>query len=464
MQREPRPFGRPTQSPFPFLLLSFIVFVVLAAAGVYFVTAQAVEIQIGDARVTVRTHQQTVGDVLREAGVTLAPEDQVRPAPAQPIGGIAQIIVSRARSVLIRADGQERRIATRQSDSAAILAEAGVRIGPGDQVETIGDLISVARARTVTVVDGTGGSVAMIMTTATTVADALSAAQVVLYAADTVKPPLDAPLTDRVEITRANPITILADGRTIQTRTQMREVGSALAEAGAALAGLDTSDPAPDSPIRAGLTIRVRRLTETEETESQTIPFTRTLTPDPSLELDTIQVTQPGRDGRLDIFVRVRREDGIVVSRSAPLRWVTQPAQDEQARIGTHIVVRSIDTPDGQFDYWRTLRLKATAYRPSSFGKSPDDPTFGVTSTGQRLARGIIAADPALIPLGTEVYIPGYGRAVMGDVLPGLNGAALQLGFSEAEYQPFDGPVTVYVLAPAPADGSAPPLPAALTR
>ena len=63
--------------------------------------------------------------------------------------------------------------------------------------------------------------------------------------------------------------------------------------------------------------------------------------------------------------------------------------------------------------------MRATAYT-SSFkdtGENPGHPEFGITYTGIKAKKGIIAVDPNVIPLGTRVYvecsgnIPDYGFA-----------------------------------------------------
>jgi 3D (Asp-Asp-Asp) domain-containing protein len=41
----------------------------------------------------------------------------------------------------------------------------------------------------------------------------------------------------------------------------------------------------------------------------------------------------------------------------------------------------------------------------------------------------VIAVDPTVIPLGTELTVPGYGRGVAADVGPGVRGAAIDLWF-----------------------------------
>ena len=53
--------------------------------------------------------------------------------------------------------------------------------------------------------------------------------------------------------------------------------------------------------------------------------------------------------------------------------------------------------------------MVATAYLPT------DGEGRGITYTGTRARYGEIAVDPRVIPLGTKVFIPGYGIAVAED-------------------------------------------------
>lgn len=66
------------------------------------------------------------------------------------------------------------------------------------------------------------------------------------------------------------------------------------------------------------------------------------------------------------------------------------------------------------------IQVKATAYTKSCPGCS------GVTKTGidlnQHPDKKVIAVDPDIIPLGSKVYVPGYGYAVAGDTGGAING------------------------------------------
>ena len=53
----------------------------------------------------------------------------------------------------------------------------------------------------------------------------------------------------------------------------------------------------------------------------------------------------------------------------------------------------------------------------------------GTTATGIPTGWGVVAVDPAVIPLGTRMSIPGYGEGVAADTGPGVRGAAIDLWF-----------------------------------
>jgi uncharacterized protein YabE (DUF348 family) len=72
----------------------------------YWRSQQTVTLLLDDRIVPIRTHQRTVAGVLREAGVSLRPEDEVFPAPDQEIRPPALIRVRRAQPVWIRVEGR----------------------------------------------------------------------------------------------------------------------------------------------------------------------------------------------------------------------------------------------------------------------------------------------------------------------------------------------------------------------
>ena len=71
----------------------------------------------------------------------------------------------------------------------------------------------------------------------------------------------------------------------------------------------------------------------------------------------------------------------------------------------------------------------------SASGYSAFDPGNGNrTATGTIVRRGVIAVDPSVIPLGTRIFIPGYGEAVAEDIGSGIHGNRIDVAFdSHAE-------------------------------
>jgi 3D (Asp-Asp-Asp) domain-containing protein len=68
--------------------------------------------------------------------------------------------------------------------------------------------------------------------------------------------------------------------------------------------------------------------------------------------------------------------------------------------------------------------MMATAYTPWCTGCS------GRTALGYQAGYGIVAVDPRVIPLGSRLYIPGYGEAIAGDTGGSIKGSRIDLGFN----------------------------------
>lgn len=77
------------------------------------------------------------------------------------------------------------------------------------------------------------------------------------------------------------------------------------------------------------------------------------------------------------------------------------------------------DVPKGS----RVLYMSATAYSPQDPGLSSR------TATGTKLRYGVIAVDPTVIPLGTRVFIPGYGEATAEDTGGSIHGDHIDVAF-----------------------------------
>lgn len=85
------------------------------------------------------------------------------------------------------------------------------------------------------------------------------------------------------------------------------------------------------------------------------------------------------------------------------------------------MTVNTVNTHHGDMIYASCLSMEASAYLPT------DGNGAGITATGAIARRGIVAVDPNVIPLGTRVYIPGYGTAVAADTGGAIRGNKIDL-------------------------------------
>lgn len=78
----------------------------------------------------------------------------------------------------------------------------------------------------------------------------------------------------------------------------------------------------------------------------------------------------------------------------------------------------------------KTITVEAMAYNGASSG--------GLTASGYRITSPndkIIAVDPDVIPLGSRVYVEGYGEAIAADTGGNIKGGIIDLNMSESEAQ-----------------------------
>ncbi|SDP49729.1 3D (Asp-Asp-Asp) domain-containing protein [Halobacillus aidingensis] len=90
------------------------------------------------------------------------------------------------------------------------------------------------------------------------------------------------------------------------------------------------------------------------------------------------------------------------------------------------------DTID--FSQYPSQEVVATGYTAGyeSTGKTPEHPGYGITYSGVNVKRDLystIAADLEMFPLGTVLFIPGYGYGVVADIGGAIKGNKLDLYF-----------------------------------
>lgn len=282
-----------------------------------------------------------------------------------------------------------------------------------------------------------------------TVSDALQQLDVPLTSGDRVTPAPDAQLSRGMTVTveRGIAATIAVDGRQIVHRAPARTVREFLADAGVTVGPMDRVTPPLDTFVDEDIVIRVVRVREEEYVVEAPVPFDTWRWAEPKWEKGYVGVLREGREGTELRTIRATYEDDRLVHQLVIDRETVESPRAEIIGIGTRIVVREMDTPAGTIRYTDVLDMEATAYYPGpeSTGVWAD----GFTSMGLKAGHGVIAVDPSVIPLGTKVYIPGYGIAIAGDVGGAIKGNIIDLAFDTYREAMHFGRqrVKVYILA-----------------
>lgn len=245
---------------------------------------------------------------------------------------------------------------------------------------------------------------------------------------------------NEIIIKRAVPASVFVDGQKMEVMTYHDTVGELLEGASIRLRENDRlEDMKMDDPVKSGMEVKIVRVDEEFVTEKLYIPYNVEKRENLHMLQGDEKIVKEGKSGIREVLYRVIYEDGKETARELVRNTLVNRPINQLVEVGTiltHTTARG-DT----VRYSDVMNMRVTAYTASykDTGKHPDHPEFGITFTGIKARKGIIAVDPKVIPLGTKVYVeiegntPDYGFALAADTGGAIKGDIIDIYLDNQE-------------------------------
>ncbi len=321
-------------------------------------------------------------------------------------------------SVKILVDNGEINITTLREDAADILKQANVEINKGDVVD-LSDFssgskstITVYRACIITVYDNSDNGVKY--PAVGSVERSLSENGIALNDGDELSCNREDIVREGMEvvISRAFPVTVVADGETYKLNMASGTVADALNKAVVTIDDDDIISASLDTALTSGMTIKVTRVEYKERTVDEVLPFTTQKKNNANLYTDQTKTIRKGVNGRQNVTYKDKYVNGKLVESVKIKSVVTKAATERILEVGTKrrptvsangiYTVSTLSAPSSlqigkngvPTSYKRVITGTASAYSGG-----------GVTATGKYVRPGYIAVNPNQIPYGTKMWI-----------------------------------------------------------
>ncbi|WP_026562431.1 G5 and 3D domain-containing protein [Bacillus sp. J37] len=351
-----------------------------SAYGTYELTKDSVSLTINGKEEIVRTHANTVNDLLEEYEIDIRQEDELSHDTKNKIKDDMKITYKAAKPIKVAMGDERRTIWTTADTVKELIQQEDIDVTEHDRIEPALDTVikndlslTIDKAFQITLNVGEEEK-QHVWTTSTTVADFLKNQDVQLNELDKVEPALTDELTEKSNVT----------------------------------------------------VTRIEKVTDVVE---EPIAFNVVEKKDDNIEKGVQKVINSGKEGKQEKHYEVTIENGQEVTRKLLKTETVQKSEDRVVALGTKVVQTSTTVASrGNDSVSKEFYVNSTAYTANCNGCS------GTTATGVNLKANpnakVIAVDPNVIPLGTKVYVEGYGYAVAADTGSAIKGNKIDVFLS----------------------------------
>ncbi|MGM8215721.1 ubiquitin-like domain-containing protein [Bacillaceae bacterium W0354] len=226
-----------------------------------------------------------------------------------------------------------------------------------------------------------------------------------------------------VAIAKAFEVTVNDGGEVKKEMVTNQTVEELLGQLNIKLSELDKLNVDLKDKVNKNREIKITRVTKEVVTEEQEIPYKTETRNDRNLEKGKSKVIQQGKEGKKVLTYELTKENGEVVSRDLVDEEVVEASKNKIVARGTKENIQLIT--NNESEVLKEFYASATAYTAYCNGCS------GITRTGINLKANphmkVIAVDPSVIPLGSKVWVEGYGYAIAGDTGGAIKGNRIDL-------------------------------------
>jgi len=357
-------------------ILSLILFVTVISFVLYQGSKAMVVVNANGEQQEVATHAETVEQLLISQDITISEHDKVSPSLDTEITSGMEISWEQAEEIFISVDGNQSSIWTTEKLVKNILEEANIEVAEQDEI-SIG-------------LDTEVGA------------------------------------DNKIDIQKAFQLTLVDGLEERQVWSTSTTVANFLKEQGITLGELDRVEKSLEDVITPGDKVAVVRVEKVTDVVEESIDFAIEKKNDSSVLKGKEKVVTQGKKGTVERTYEVVKENGKIVMKTLQSEKVVSKPTTQVVAVGTKVATvtasRNNTSAGGK---GKEFYVTATAYTPNCNGCT------GITATGVNVKSNpnmkLIAVDPNVIPLGSKVWVEGYGYAIAADTGGAIKGNKIDI-------------------------------------